>query len=199
MIHSGRQQGILNTGEHVEDLGVEWKIILNWVLKEEAGRACIGSSGSGQGQVAVFCEYGDETPSSIKFWEFFGQLRNCQLFKTVYFQCRWLGAEFGIDLCAYLLQAHTVCVGPVAQSVQRLTKGWTVRDRIPVGTRFSTRPDRPWGPPSLLHNGYRVFPGGRGGRCVGLTTHPHLECRSPRKSRVIPLLTLRAFVAYTKG
>jgi len=22
--------------------------------------------------------------------------------------------------------------------------------RIPVGTRFSTRPDRPWGPPSLL-------------------------------------------------
>jgi hypothetical protein len=25
---------------------------------------------------------------------------------------------------------------------------------------FRTRPDRPWGPPSLLHNGYRVFPGG---------------------------------------
>ena len=22
-------------------------------------------------------------------------------------------------------------------------------------------PDRPWGPPSLLYNGYRVFPGGR--------------------------------------
>ena len=22
-------------------------------------------------------------------------------------------------------------------------------------------PDRPWGPPSLLHNGYRVFPGGK--------------------------------------
>jgi hypothetical protein len=40
-------------------------------------------------------------------------------------------------------------VGPVSQSVLRLTRGWTVRDRIPVGTRFSTRPDRPWGPPSL--------------------------------------------------
>ena len=26
---------------------------------------------------------------------------------------------------------------------------------------FCTRPDRPWGPPSLLHNGYRVFPGGK--------------------------------------
>ena len=41
-------------------------------------------------------------------------------------------------------------VGPVAQSVQRLTTGWTVRDQIPVGTRFSARPDRPWGPHSLL-------------------------------------------------
>ena len=41
-------------------------------------------------------------------------------------------------------------VGRVAQSVLRLTTGWTVRDRIPVGTRFSAGPDRPWGPPSLL-------------------------------------------------
>ena len=26
---------------------------------------------------------------------------------------------------------------------------------------FHTHPDRPWGPPSLLYNGYRVFPGGK--------------------------------------
>jgi len=26
---------------------------------------------------------------------------------------------------------------------------------------FRTCPDRPWGPPSLLYNGYRVFPGGK--------------------------------------
>ena len=31
----------------------------------------------------------------------------------------------------------------------------------PVGAKFSARPDRPWGPPSLLYNGYRVFPGGK--------------------------------------
>ena len=30
-----------------------------------------------------------------------------------------------------------------------------------MGTRFSARPDRPWGPPSLLYNGYRVFSGGK--------------------------------------
>ena len=52
-------------------------------------------------------------------------------------------------------------VGRVAQSVYRMTTGWTVRDRNPVETRFSARPDRPWGPPSLLYNGYRVFPGGK--------------------------------------
>ena len=34
-------------------------------------------------------------------------------------------------------------------------------DRIPVGGKiFRTSPERPWGPPSLLHNGYRIFPGG---------------------------------------
>ena len=35
-------------------------------------------------------------------------------------------------------------------------------DRIPVGGEiFRTRPDRPWHPPILLYNGYRVFPGGK--------------------------------------
>ena len=28
------------------------------------------------------------------------------------------------------------------------------------GEIFRTCPDRPWGPPSLLYNGYRVFSGG---------------------------------------
>ena len=31
----------------------------------------------------------------------------------------------------------------------------------PGEARFSARPDRPWGPPRLLYNGYRVFPGGK--------------------------------------
>ena len=29
------------------------------------------------------------------------------------------------------------------------------------GEIFHTRPDRPWGPPSFLCNGYRLFPGGK--------------------------------------
>jgi hypothetical protein len=40
-------------------------------------------------------------------------------------------------------------------------------------------PDRLWGPPNLLHNGYRVLsPGVKRGRSVTLTTHPHLVPRS---------------------
>jgi len=29
------------------------------------------------------------------------------------------------------------------------------------GETFCTCPDQPWGPPSLLYNGYQVFPGGK--------------------------------------
>jgi hypothetical protein len=51
--------------------------------------------------------------------------------------------------------------------------GWTVRGSNPGGGEiFRTFLDRLWGPPSLLYNRYRVFPGGRGGRGVGLNPTP---------------------------
>jgi hypothetical protein len=55
----------------------------------------------------------------------------------------------------------TVHQGRVAQSVQRLPTGWTVRGSNPGGGGeiLRTCPDRPWGPPSLLYDGCRVFPG----------------------------------------
>jgi hypothetical protein len=42
-----------------------------------------------------------------------------------------------------------------------LATGWTIRgSNLGVGEIFRSRPDRPWGPPSLLYNGYlRSFPG----------------------------------------
>jgi len=57
------------------------------------------------------------------------------------------------------------------------------------GEIFHTCPDRPWGPPSLLYNGYRVFHGVKSGQGVNLTPHPLLVTWS-RKSRAILLLTL---------
>ena len=58
---------------------------------------------------------------------------------------------------------------------------------IPVGTRFSVRPERPRGPSSLLYNGYQV----KCGRGVLLTTQPLLVPRS-WKSTAISLPTLWA-------
>ena len=62
----------------------------------------------------------------------------------------------------------------------------------------STYPDRLLGPPSLLYNGYRVFPGGKGGRGVMLTTHPLLVPRL-RKSWAIPPLTLWVLLDLLRG
>ena len=50
-------------------------------------------------------------------------------------------------------------------------------DRIPLGARFSAPfQTRPWVPPSLLHNGYRLS-WGCSGRSVVLTNHPHVVMR----------------------
>ena len=56
---------------------------------------------------------------------------------------------------------NTVVSG-IAQSVQRLATDKTVRGSNPGGSEiFRTCPDLPWRLPSLLYNGYRVFPGGK--------------------------------------
>ena len=56
---------------------------------------------------------------------------------------------------------------------------WTVRGSNPGGGEiFLTSPYRPWGPPSLLYNEYRVFPGGK--ERPGLDADP-----SPPSSAVV--------------
>jgi hypothetical protein len=53
------------------------------------------------------------------------------------------------------------------------------RSYLSSGEIFLPRPDRPWGPPNLLYNEYRLFPGVKSGRGVTLTTHllvPGCEC-----------------------
>jgi hypothetical protein len=63
--------------------------------------------------------------------------------------------------CKYDGSPLTVWAG-IAQSVLRLATDWMVRGSNPGGGEiFCTCPDRPWDPPSLLYNGYRVFLGGK--------------------------------------
>ena len=78
-----------------------------------------------------------------------------------------------ICMCVYI--CIYMCVYVPGTSVGIATDyGLHGPDRIPVGTRFSARPDRPCGPPSHLQNGYRVFSGGkvRSGRAADHSPPP---------------------------
>jgi len=69
---------------------------------------------------------------------------------------------------------HVMWGAGIAQSVQRLATGWTVRDRIPVGAGFSAPVHTgPGTHPASYTMGTESFPGvKRPGRGVALTTHP---------------------------
>ena len=68
-----------------------------------------------------------------------------------------------------------VCWERVA--VQLLATGRKVRGSNPAcGENFRTLTDRAWVPPSLLHNGYRVYTAGKSGG-VALTTHHYVAPR----------------------
>jgi len=73
-----------------------------------------------------------------------------------------------------------------------MATGWALRRSNPGGGEiFRTCQDRPWGPSRLLHNGYRVFPGGKERPGRDADPSPPLVPWS-RKSRAIPLLPLWA-------
>ena len=65
----------------------------------------------------------------------------------------------------FLSSVIVLTMARMAQSVKRLATGWSVLGSNPgEGEIFRTCPDRSWGPPSLLYNGYRAF---RGGKAAG--------------------------------
>ena len=97
-------------------------------------------------------------------------------------------SDNSVHICVLVL----VFVGRIAQSVWRLAARWTVRGSNRGGSEiFGTCPDRPWGPPSLLHNGCLVFPRGKERPGRDADPSPFLVSWS-RKGRAIPLLPLRA-------
>ena len=72
-----------------------------------------------------------------------------------------------------------------------LRAGWTVFESRWMERFSATCPDRAWGPPSLLYNGYQVFPRGKERPGRDADPSPLLVPRS-RKSRAIPLIHLWA-------
>jgi len=72
-------------------------------------------------------------------------------------------------------------------------------DRISVGGKiFSTRPHRPWGPPSLLYNVQRVsFPEVKQSAC-GVYQPPPSRVQVKERVQPITLLHLRTFMTHSR-
>ena len=86
------------------------------------------------------------------------------------------------------IKYYDICGPGSSVGIATELPGWTVRGG---GEIFRTCPDRPWGPPSLLYDGYRVFPGGKVRPVRDADLSPLLVPWS-RKSRAIPLFPLWA-------
>jgi hypothetical protein len=58
--------GDVSGRDHLEELGVDGRAILKWILKKRGGKHGPDLSGSGWGQVAGACECGNEPSGSVK-------------------------------------------------------------------------------------------------------------------------------------
>ena len=86
----------------------------------------------------------------------------------------------------------------IAQLVQRLARDYTAWGSNPGGGEiFRSRPDRPWGPLSLLYNEYRVFPVGKAAGCdVDILT---LLAPRLKKEQTLHYFPLWSFAACSRG
>ena len=63
--------GNLRERDHLENPGVDVRIVLRWIFRKWGGGGCaVDRAGSGEGQVAGTCECGNEPSGSIKCGEF---------------------------------------------------------------------------------------------------------------------------------
>jgi hypothetical protein len=68
-LHTRVWWGNLKKRDHLEDLGIEGRIILKWILNRIV-KLRVDASGSGQEQKAGCCQYGNKPLDSIKCMKF---------------------------------------------------------------------------------------------------------------------------------
>jgi len=74
-VHIGFWCGNLRERDHLEDLGVDGRIILKWIFRTWDGGVWTALIWLRTGQVAGCCKHTNEPSGSIKFREFLGYLR----------------------------------------------------------------------------------------------------------------------------
>ena len=104
----GFWQGDLRERDHLEDLGVDGRIILKWISKKQDGVRRLDWFCSDQGQVAGCCEQGNELQGSIQFGEFFDQVKNVYVLKKDFVPYSQLASYFVCVFvsCFYFLGSH---------------------------------------------------------------------------------------------
>ena len=80
------------------------------------------------------------------------------------------------------LQCYSPHLRQLSRYSDRLRSGGVRGLKTGGGEILCTRPDQPWGPPSLLYNG--LFPGGK---ATGVWRWPHTPSSSDVKERVRPV------------
>ena len=69
-VHMGLWWGNGKERNHLEDLGMDGRVMLKWILRNVMVMRVLNLAGSGQGQVLGCCEHGYEPWSSIKCGNF---------------------------------------------------------------------------------------------------------------------------------
>jgi hypothetical protein len=102
----------------------------------------------------------------------------CFVLVTVQTELLRVWAVFVVHMMVYFGFLNLEARGRDSSVVIAIATGWMVRGSNPVGGEIlRTRIVRPWGPPSLLYNGYRAFPGGKTRPGLGVDHPPHLAPR----------------------
>jgi hypothetical protein len=105
-------------------------------------------------------------------------------------------ADLKVILCYWTIYVFPLDTTESRDSAVGIATGYGLDDqgvgvRVLVGSKIfisASLPDRHWGPPSLLFNGFRgLFPRGSSGRGVKLTAHLQLMLRSENRGSVNPL------------
>jgi hypothetical protein len=103
----------------------------------------------------------------------------------------WQGTHLTWDSHQLVIRHRSLSLKFVWKLINRCTSGC-----MRLELQYTPCPDRLWGPPSLLSNGYQgFFPGGKAAWVVKLTDHLRLVPR-PRMRGAIPPLPHYVFIAW---